>query len=77
VLLVKCVIEAHPFRDFIRTGNSRTERSCPTPGCGVALVADDEVGVDAVCVKGVGALEDAAVRRAIATRKLAMRMRPR
>jgi hypothetical protein len=46
------------------------------PGCGVALVADDEVGVDAVCVKGVGALEDAAVRRAMITGKLAPRMHP-
>jgi hypothetical protein len=36
------------------------------PGCGVALVTDDEVGVDAVSIEGVSAVEDAARKARIA-----------
>ena len=47
------------------------------PGTGVALVPDDVVGVDAVCVDGLGFVEHAAVRRATAIRKLATWTCPR
>jgi hypothetical protein len=40
-------------------------------GASVALVPDDPAGFDAVCVGGLGLVEHAAVRRAIATKRLA------
>jgi hypothetical protein len=46
-------------------------------GRGVALVPGDVVGVDAVCVDGVGTVEHAAIRRGTKTRKLATRRCPR
>jgi hypothetical protein len=44
------------------------------PGAGVALDPDEVAGVDAVCVDGLGLVEHAAVKRAMATRKLAVWM---
>jgi hypothetical protein len=47
------------------------------PGRGVALAPGDVVGVDAICVDGVGTVEHAAIRRATPTRELATWRCPR